>query len=157
MNNIENLPNDSSEQGYDIGYQKPPKSTQFKAGKSGNPKGRPKGSQNFSSVINKELNTVVTLTENGVHKKVKKKQVVAKQLVNKAAAGDLKATSLLLTESRIAEQSASGAIVRAPEFFAPEDKMVMANILKRLREPQVDQLQAQETFESSADPEIKSS
>ncbi len=27
---------------YEIGYRKPPKSTQFKRGKSGNPKGRPK-------------------------------------------------------------------------------------------------------------------
>ena len=31
---------------YDVGYAKPPKSTRFKAGKSGNPKGRPKGSRN---------------------------------------------------------------------------------------------------------------
>jgi len=28
---------------YKIGYGKPPKSSQFKRGKSGNPKGRPRG------------------------------------------------------------------------------------------------------------------
>jgi hypothetical protein len=28
--------------GYEVGYGKPPQSTQFKKGKSGNPKGRPK-------------------------------------------------------------------------------------------------------------------
>lgn len=32
--------------GYDVGYGKPPKDTRFKAGQSGNPKGRPKGSKN---------------------------------------------------------------------------------------------------------------
>jgi hypothetical protein len=32
--------------GYDVGYGKPPKDTQFTPGESGNPKGRPKGSKN---------------------------------------------------------------------------------------------------------------
>ncbi len=32
--------------GYRIGYCKPPKRTQFKKGRSGNPKGRKKGSRN---------------------------------------------------------------------------------------------------------------
>src|ERR1700737_3744630 len=32
-------------QQYEVGYRKPPKTTRFKAGKSGNPKGRPKGQQ----------------------------------------------------------------------------------------------------------------
>ena len=31
---------------YDVGYKKPPKTKQFKKGKSGNPGGRPKGSKN---------------------------------------------------------------------------------------------------------------
>ena len=31
---------------YEVGYGKPPKSTQFKPGRSGNPKGRTKGSRN---------------------------------------------------------------------------------------------------------------
>ncbi|KUJ76889.1 hypothetical protein AVO45_10370 [Ruegeria marisrubri] len=32
--------------GYDVGYGKPPKDTRFKAGQSGNPKGRPRGAKN---------------------------------------------------------------------------------------------------------------
>jgi hypothetical protein len=38
----------------EIGYGKPPKSGQFKKWKSGNPKGRPKGSKNFATVVLRE-------------------------------------------------------------------------------------------------------
>ncbi|MFZ3585531.1 DUF5681 domain-containing protein, partial [Loktanella sp. DJP18] len=31
--------------GYSVGYAKPPESSRFKKGKSGNPKGRPKGAK----------------------------------------------------------------------------------------------------------------
>jgi hypothetical protein len=37
---------DRDQQDYEVGYRKPPKASQFKAGQSGNPKGRPKGSRN---------------------------------------------------------------------------------------------------------------
>ncbi len=39
-----NLP--VSHKRYDVGYGKPPKEKQFKQGRSGNPKGRPRGSKN---------------------------------------------------------------------------------------------------------------
>jgi hypothetical protein len=36
------MPTDEKKTNYEVGYKKPPKRTQFKPGKSGNPKGRPK-------------------------------------------------------------------------------------------------------------------
>ena len=39
---------------YDVGYGKPPASTRFKPGQSGNPKGRPKGANNKKPKLNEE-------------------------------------------------------------------------------------------------------
>ena len=40
---------------YKVGYGKPPKQTQFKKGVSGNPSGRPKGSLNMATVLQRTL------------------------------------------------------------------------------------------------------
>ena len=40
---------------YSIGYKKPPLGTRFRPGKSGNPKGRPKGAKSFDNEVKEEL------------------------------------------------------------------------------------------------------
>src|SRR6266581_497621 len=52
-------------QEYEVGYRKPPKTTRFKAGKSGNPKGRPKGSTNLATDLSAERNEQITVREGG--------------------------------------------------------------------------------------------
>lgn len=46
---------------YDVGYGKPPKRTQFKKGKSGNPKGRPKGAKGVKASLKRELESKITI------------------------------------------------------------------------------------------------
>ena len=78
---------------YEVGYGKPPKSTQFKPGQSGNPKGRTKGSRNgIYTYIQRELNSSITLTDGS---KITKEQGFARQLTNKALRGDIQSQKLL--------------------------------------------------------------
>ena len=44
---------------HNVGRGKPPRGAQFKPGKSGNPKGRPKGSKNFGTLIFELANELV--------------------------------------------------------------------------------------------------
>ena len=117
---------------YEIGFGKPPQSTQFKPGQSGNAAGRPRGAKNFATAIEQELDTRVTVTENGKRRRISKLEVIAKHLVNKAAGGDLKEIPHLLNEARTREGNLSAA---QPDqvFDTPEDHKVLDSAIARIR------------------------
>jgi hypothetical protein len=72
---------------YRVGYGRPPRHAQFKKGQSGNPKGRPRGAKNVATILEQALEERITITENGRRRSATKMEVIAKQLVNKAAQG----------------------------------------------------------------------
>jgi hypothetical protein len=76
-----------SDKPYKIGRGKPPTHTRFKPGQSGHPSGRRKGSRNFTTVLRSELQQRVTVTIEGRRKRITKRELFAKQLVNKGVAG----------------------------------------------------------------------
>jgi hypothetical protein len=82
---------------YAVGYGKPPRHTQFKPGRSGNPSGRPKKTKGFLEILNKEVLAIVTLGETGgKRQRMSMLQAIARQCVRSAARGDLKATTMVL-------------------------------------------------------------
>lgn len=81
---------------YEVGYQKPPKASQFAKGHSGNPNGRPIGTKNWATVLNAALEQTVTVLVNGSSKQVTKLEAATTQLANKATQGDLHSIRLLL-------------------------------------------------------------
>ena len=80
---------------YEIGYRRPPESGRFKKGKSGNPKGRPKGSTNFLTILEQELSQSIVVNENGKKKTITRMQAMVKRIVAGALQGDLKALMTL--------------------------------------------------------------
>jgi hypothetical protein len=78
----------------EVGYKKPPKHAQFQPGKSGNPKGRPKGAK--SPTGHEVFDQLVTVNQNGKPKKIKAIDALLSQLLIDAMKGDPKARKLVL-------------------------------------------------------------
>src|SRR5580704_17673578 len=87
---------EKNEREYEVGYGKPPKHSRFPKGRSGNPKGRPRGSKGFAAIVRHELDSEVEVRQNGGVKKIAKREVIIKQLVNRAAEGKPREMELLL-------------------------------------------------------------
>lgn len=82
---------------YEIGYGKPPKATQFKPGQSGNKRGRPKGSRNFSTDLKEILASKTVVTLNGKPKKISTQKATLERLRQKALQGDARALDKIIT------------------------------------------------------------
>jgi len=114
-----------------VGYCNPPEHRRFKKGQSGNPHGRPKGTLNMATVLERTLREKVVINENGTRKTVTKLEAAIKQLSNKAASGELKALQLLAALVRSAEERGIKTAVPNPALDDVDDKVVLG-ILKRL-------------------------
>jgi glutathionylspermidine synthase len=77
---------------YEVGYKKPPKEHQFRKGEpSPNPRGRRKKSRNFAIMLNKFLQEPVTITKNGMKKKMTAQEAIALTMIANAIKGSDKA------------------------------------------------------------------
>jgi len=100
---------------YEVGYGKPPAATRFKAGKSGNPRGRPKGSTNkaqrpalyeerMKSILLDEAYRTIKVNEGAGQINVPMAQAVIRSLAVNAVKGNQRAqrlfTELLSTTER---------------------------------------------------------
>ena len=80
-----------------VGYKRPPKNGQFKPGKSGNPRGRPRGSANFRTDLAAEMRERITLRDkNGRAHKVTKQRALIKLLFSSALQNEKSAITALL-------------------------------------------------------------
>jgi hypothetical protein len=79
-----------------VGYGRPPRATQFKPGKSGNPKGRPKGSLNLVTDLAAELTEQITVREDGRTRRVSKQRALIKSLLAKGIQGEVRAAAAIL-------------------------------------------------------------
>ena len=116
---------------YEVGYGKPPRSTRFKKGQSGNPRGRSSGSKNLSTLLSEALNEPVIIAENGRRRRINKRQAIIKQLVNQSANGDWRAVKMLLEILRDIEGQTEPA-ADEPSAFTAADEEVIEQLKARL-------------------------
>jgi hypothetical protein len=125
---------------YAVGYRKPPRNTQFQPGQSGNPRGRPRGSKNLATLIERELSTRVAVTEGGRQRTLSKRAVIAKRFVNKAAEGDLRTLQTLFKVQETAlTEPAPIQSDGEEEHLSPDDRAILrayeSRLMQRLEKP----------------------
>jgi hypothetical protein len=122
---------DSKDGTANVGYGKPPQNFRFKKGRSGNPRGRPKGALNMATVLARTLREKVVIDENGKRKTVSKLEAAIAQLVSKATSGDAHAIRYLCQLVTSAEERS--VVVEPTKQLSETDQKVMDNILKRFQ------------------------
>ena len=112
---------------YQVGFGRPPKEHQFKPGRSGNPKGRPKGVKNLTTDLKEELEEKIVVTEGGKQKELTKQRAMVKTLVAKALKGDTRAAQALITLKLGVEQAESDR--PGEEILPAEDSALLEQFL----------------------------
>jgi hypothetical protein len=128
----------SDRRNYDVGYRKPPAQSRIQAGRSGNPRRRPKGSLNLASVLERTLRETVVINENGRRLTITKLEAALKQLVNRAAGGDLGAVKQLCGLVRSAEERVP-ELPDNPTGMGEADQQLMQRMLSKLASSITDQ------------------
>jgi hypothetical protein len=80
-----------------VGYKRPPKGRRFKPGKSGNPRGRPKGSRSFKTDLAAEMRERITLRDkDGRPHRITKQRALIKMIFASALQNEKSAVTALL-------------------------------------------------------------
>ena len=128
---------------YEVGYGKPPRNAGFKKGQSGNPRGRPPGSKNLTTLLNDALNEPITITENGRRRKITKREAVIKQLVDKSPPPMRFFLKILFDPMLNLKARARSAAAPPTPAVGPGDEEVLAQLKARLEGAIRDQMATQ--------------
>jgi len=119
---------------YSVGYGRPPKQHQFKAGQSGNPSGRPKGVRSFKSDLRDELTELVSIKDGNKTIELTRQRAVIRAIVRAAVEGDLRAANTVLNLCSQALGSEAASSIDETDGSAADQQIVQAAELRqRLR------------------------
>jgi len=118
--------------GHTVGYKKPPVSGQFKKGKSGNPKGRVRGSTSMKGVFQEVLQEPVRVRQGDQQKSVPRLRAMFMALLQKAMGGDTKAIQLVLRTADTFQVllPAPGGAEPLPFAWMAEDEAYLQQFIK---------------------------
>ncbi len=99
------MTDETSDDGFTVGYKKPPQHSRFQPGRSGNPRGKQKGVRNLGSDVKRTLEVPVRVNEQGRARRVSTQHAVLLRLREKALKGDARSlracgSSVLFSRAR---------------------------------------------------------
>jgi hypothetical protein len=109
--------------GYTVGYGKPPQHSRFQPGKSGNPVGRPKGLRNFKTEVQRMLKQPVKINDGGRSRDASTQEAALMRLREKALKGDSRGLDRVVElADRYNNDEANGAIAQE---LSPDDREIL--------------------------------
>ncbi|MBR1153973.1 DUF5681 domain-containing protein [Bradyrhizobium sp. JYMT SZCCT0428] len=112
----------------DVGYGKPPREHQFKPGKSGNPKGRPKGAKNPETILLELLQQQVGLNERGKARRITILEAIFRRIIEDGLKGNTKSAAFILNRYQAAT---SGGTMESG--LSEDDEAVLEAYLQKYR------------------------
>lgn len=123
-------PRGSGKSDYEVGYGKPPRATRWPKGKSGNPRGRAKGSKSLATDLAVELARKVRVTQGGRTVALSMQQATLRAMMTKAIKGDMRAAQLAVQLAERLFPRAGDA--QAKPSLSAEDAEVLDAFLSRM-------------------------
>jgi hypothetical protein len=125
---------------YEVGYCRPPRATRFKPGRSGNPKGRPKGALGINSLARKLLLTPVKVRTPQGLQRISTIEALLRKSIEMAGKGDLRAIARCvdLYSAAVPNEVPPGASAPAEVPLAPSEQSIMDMMLDMAREAGTD-------------------
>jgi hypothetical protein len=130
---------------YEVGYGKPPLASRFQKGNKANPRGRPRGSTSLAALLRRALDAP-TVTPDGRRRRLTKRELMVRSLVERSAGADLAATKLLFELLRKADPLAIAADPATADPLGEDALTLLKERLARLARAQ------QANLASGADP-----
>jgi hypothetical protein len=119
---------------YAVGYGKPPRDTRFKAGQSGNPKGRQKGTKSFKATVGAILNETIKVQTPQGTRRITKLEALVHTSLNSALKGDAKAADQVLRMARevgLVDEVTEAFDKLAMQQLVEEDKAILERFGRR--------------------------
>lgn len=113
---VEPTADDAEKGNYQVGYKRPPRQTRFKPGQSGNPRGRPKGTPNHRTTVNKVMNEKISLREGEKKRRMTKFEALLQAQANKGMKGDARSAGMIIN------------VMGKSGLLADEDNAVKVNV-----------------------------
>jgi hypothetical protein len=118
---------------YAVGYGKPPVRSRFRAGISGNPKGRPKNSKNLTTLIRQAMTATISIQEGASTRRVSKIEgVVLRQLQNALKGDDRSAMAVIKMAMQMGFLEDTDNRVEAADLSA-SDEAILQQLLTHHR------------------------